>query len=459
MRDVKLVALSEDGSHLILAHEGTGEQFALSIDDRVRAAVVSDRARLGQLQLDIESRLRPREIQARVRSGESTELIAEAAGVPIERVLRYAGPVLAERGHVADQARRCAVRRHGSEGPGEVLDEAVDARLRGRGADRETVRWDAWRVESGKWTVSVHYTVGEREHRGLFSYDPSGRLVVPLDEPARWLAGEQVQPEHGAAEPVTTAGRGRTAERQQQRMRLAAVPTPKETAPPEEAIREEHEADRATGTGDSAATQASGTQVSAVPAQQAPADQAPIDRVQARREAAAATPSEPSARTGLTSSHSDGIEHDYSEDTLDLTELMHAADDHDQDADQPVQPELPDQDAESAPAAPATPTAPTAPINGRRVERVGVPPTSRFAPAAQQPEPAEPPAPASTAPAANEATETDSADAAQDAMPDQATPAVSHANRARSKRSRSKRAVVPSWDEILFGASGTGSGD
>src|SRR5690606_11192458 len=85
MRDVKLVRLSDDGTHVVLTHEGTGEEFALRIDDRLRGAVVSDRARQGSLPRERQSRLRPKEIQARLRAGESSESIAAAAGVPLER--------------------------------------------------------------------------------------------------------------------------------------------------------------------------------------------------------------------------------------------------------------------------------------------------------------------------------------------------------------------------------------
>src|SRR5690606_5380121 len=121
--------------HLVLAHEGTGEEFALRIDDRIRGAVVSDRARIGQLPVERPSRLRPKEIQARLRAGESSEEIAEAAGVPLERILRYAGPVLAERQYIAEQARRCVLRRQAGEAAGRTLDQVVAARLESYGLD------------------------------------------------------------------------------------------------------------------------------------------------------------------------------------------------------------------------------------------------------------------------------------------------------------------------------------
>ena len=146
MRDVRLVHLSDDGTHLLLTHEGSGEEFALKIDDRLRGAVVSDRARQGSAPLEKQSRLRPKEIQARLRAGESSETVAAAAEVPIERILRYAGPVLAEREYTAGQARRCALRRNGREGPAQILDEAVGSRLDALGIGRDHATWDAWRT-------------------------------------------------------------------------------------------------------------------------------------------------------------------------------------------------------------------------------------------------------------------------------------------------------------------------
>src|SRR5450759_1817170 len=98
MRELRLVAVSDDGSHLVVrSNEPDGEQFRLPLDERLRAAVRRDVPRLSQLEIRRESSLTPREIQARLRAGESPEDVAQAAGVPVERVTRFEGPVLAER--------------------------------------------------------------------------------------------------------------------------------------------------------------------------------------------------------------------------------------------------------------------------------------------------------------------------------------------------------------------------
>src|SRR3712207_3118540 len=110
MDDLTLVGVHDDGEHLLLV-DGAGMRHRLKVDEALRAAVRRDRARLGQLQIEMEGRLRPRDIQARIRAGETAEQVAAAAGVPVEHVRRYEGPVLAEREFVARQAREVRVRR------------------------------------------------------------------------------------------------------------------------------------------------------------------------------------------------------------------------------------------------------------------------------------------------------------------------------------------------------------
>ncbi|MBP2352926.1 hypothetical protein JOF29_004009 [Kribbella aluminosa] len=183
----------------------TGEEFAVPVDDRLRAALRGDRARLGQLEIQMESALRPRDIQARIRAGESPEAVAAVAQMPMERVMAFAGPVLAERDHIATLAQRASVRRRGGgDAPTRNLGAWVTDRLRLRHVDPASAEWDAWRREDGRWAVRVSYFVesedsedsGEEqkdEKVGMFAYDAPGRYVVPDDDEARWLVGEQAQ--------------------------------------------------------------------------------------------------------------------------------------------------------------------------------------------------------------------------------------------------------------------------
>ena len=189
MRHLELVGLSEDGTSVVLNDVETGESFGVQLDDRLRAAVVHDRVRLGQLELALTSTLRPKDIQARIRAGQSSADVAAAAGVSVERIMRFASPVLAEREHVATQAQRSVLRRPGSDAP-RTLADVVSERLDGRHVPAASLGWDAWRRDDGRWTVSVRYRSGERERTAHFVYDPLARVVVTSDDESRWLAGE-----------------------------------------------------------------------------------------------------------------------------------------------------------------------------------------------------------------------------------------------------------------------------
>ncbi|MEU6925372.1 MULTISPECIES: septation protein SepH [unclassified Streptomyces] len=188
MPELRVVAVSNDGTRLVLKSADSTE-YTLPIDERLRAAVRNDRARLGQIEIEVESHLRPRDIQARIRAGASAEEVAQFAGIPVDRVRRFEGPVLAERAFMAERARKTPVRRPG-ENTGPQLGEAVQERLLLRGADKETVQWDSWRRDDGTWEVLLVYRVAGEPHSASWTYDAPRRLVQAVDDEARSLIGE-----------------------------------------------------------------------------------------------------------------------------------------------------------------------------------------------------------------------------------------------------------------------------
>ncbi|MFF3398738.1 septation protein SepH [Streptomyces sp. NPDC002659] len=188
MPELRVVAVSNDGTRLVLKAADSTE-YTLPIDERLRAAVRNDRARLGQIEIEVESHLRPRDIQARIRAGASAEEVAQLAGIPVDRVRRFEGPVLAERAFMAERARKTPVRRPG-ENTGPQLGEAVQERLTLRGAEKDTVLWDSWRRDDGTWEVLLVYRVAGEPHSASWTYDPPRRLVQAVDDEARALIGE-----------------------------------------------------------------------------------------------------------------------------------------------------------------------------------------------------------------------------------------------------------------------------
>jgi hypothetical protein len=192
--ELTFVGLSEDEAHLVMTDDA-GTTYHLPVDAHLRAALRGGDARPGaldeQLEIQMESALRPRDIQARIRAGESPESVATAARTTLDKVMGYATPVLAERAHVAERAQRASVRRRAGEGPSRLLGDAVAERLRGRNVDPQTVQWDAWRREDGRWTLVADYRSGESARHAEFMFDAPGRYVVAEDDEARWLVGER----------------------------------------------------------------------------------------------------------------------------------------------------------------------------------------------------------------------------------------------------------------------------
>src|ERR1700712_609089 len=68
MRELKIVGLDVDGKHLICEGDNPADKFMIRVDDRLRAAVRGDEARVNQTPIEIEvsSMLRPKDIQARI---------------------------------------------------------------------------------------------------------------------------------------------------------------------------------------------------------------------------------------------------------------------------------------------------------------------------------------------------------------------------------------------------------
>jgi len=185
MQDLRLIGVHEDGQHLLLAN-ADGGRFRLPLDEALRAAARRDRPRLGQLQIEIEGGLRPRDVQALIRRGLSAEEVADRAGWTVEKVRRFEGPVLAEREYVAAKARQCAVGSRGN-GPLTLADRVAD-RLKDRGVERDAVDWDSARDEEGTWQLSMTFSAGGRQRTATWRYEPLGGSVTATNDEARWLS-------------------------------------------------------------------------------------------------------------------------------------------------------------------------------------------------------------------------------------------------------------------------------
>ena len=201
MQELRFVAVSEDGQYAVLGVPGRSARFTLPIDERLRAVALGQTSRLAQYEIEVESPLRPKEIQARIRAGETVEEIADAAGIAVERVRWFEGPVLAERAYMADQAQQASVRRQGDATPGPRLGEIVAERMKVFGAEPDDAQWDAKKRGDGSWLVQLAFITGGRLHTAEWIFDPRRRHVLPADDNAARMSLPGTEPPQPAAPP------------------------------------------------------------------------------------------------------------------------------------------------------------------------------------------------------------------------------------------------------------------
>ncbi|MGH3755615.1 MAG: septation protein SepH [Pseudonocardiaceae bacterium] len=229
MRALRVAGLGIDGRTVILETVAQRpEQFALPVDDSLHAAVRGDLPCLDQTEL--ECPMRPREIQARIRAGASVEQVATAAGVPSQRIERFAYPVLMERSRIAGLAQQAHPIR--SDGPDvRTLDEVVTETFRQRGHDLDVVTWDSWRGEDGKWVVQLRWRAGRSENRAQWTFHPGahGGTVTAADDHATGLIDPRPAAPLRPVPPVTRPDEQVT---EQPPTARAAPKHPRKTRPP-----------------------------------------------------------------------------------------------------------------------------------------------------------------------------------------------------------------------------------
>jgi Protein of unknown function (DUF3071) len=212
MRALRVAGLGVDGQAVILetVTQRPGEQrerFILPVDETLQAALRGDLPRLEEIETKLESQMRPREIQARIRAGASVEQVAAAAGAPRERIEPFAHAVLLERSHLAQLARR-AHPVHANGPDVRTLEELVTEAFRQRGHDAGSVTWDSWRGDDGKWVVALRWRAGRSDNQARWTFHPGahGGTVTAIDDHATDLIDPQPAAPLRAVPPVAVVG-------------------------------------------------------------------------------------------------------------------------------------------------------------------------------------------------------------------------------------------------------------
>jgi hypothetical protein len=192
MRALRVVGLDESGEFVVCQDAERGERFHVPANEELEAAARGETPRIESGDEHQESPMRPREIQTRIRTGESVEQVAAAASMPVARVERFAYPVLLERSRTTELAQRAHPVRE--DGPDvSTLAEVIQHAFGARGQDYESANWDSWRGEDGRWVVQLNWRAGHSDNSAYWAYSPGahGGTVHPLD----YLAAELLDPE------------------------------------------------------------------------------------------------------------------------------------------------------------------------------------------------------------------------------------------------------------------------
>src|SRR3954470_23778659 len=187
MREARFIGMTADGEALVV--EIAGEHVRVVADAQLRKALAGD----GQMHMALEARVTPREVQHRIRCGETAAEIAAATGVSIELIARFEGPVLDERRHHAETAQRAEI-------DGATLAERAEDLAGG------DVSWDSWLGEDDRWRVRVQLG----EHRtATWAWDPRTRRLRALDDVARIIqtGGAAADALDAVLRPVATTPR------------------------------------------------------------------------------------------------------------------------------------------------------------------------------------------------------------------------------------------------------------
>ncbi len=250
MRELRLIPEESTHSSLVFEASDNQEQFFLAVDDSLREALqvsepaateqdaseeeqpkepeVQEAPKPARNQKEVDPRLtnplkmRPREIQERLRRGGTIAELAEENGVTESRIEPFAHPVLLERSRIANMAKQSNPVR--DDGPAQLtLWEILATAFAARGMELQDATWDAYRDSANQWVIKVTWQSGLSEQSAEWNFVLHGagakttvaRNAVAADlidpnfaQPVRNLSAvqEQAPVEEDEAEETTVEG-------------------------------------------------------------------------------------------------------------------------------------------------------------------------------------------------------------------------------------------------------------
>jgi hypothetical protein len=183
--ELVLVGRTTDGSAIELT-DASGAKFSLPITENLKTALIQPRL-VSVAPVDERPTFGVKEIQARLRAGESMGSISRTTDWSVEKIEKFSGPILQERAYVIETARKSYLRREASS---PTLDEATSIQLSSHGVDMEAVEWNTHRNVDGTWNIVVQYPNIDGTAEANWNFELGNRILTAKDDSARWIAGD-----------------------------------------------------------------------------------------------------------------------------------------------------------------------------------------------------------------------------------------------------------------------------
>ena len=203
MSELRIQGKNNEGTHLKLT-DNDGAEFTLRISDTLRATV--NQPRLSAVpSSDIEETISVKEIQRRLRAGDAPEVIAREGNTTLDKISRFAGPILQEREYILSMARNASLRKDAHRSEVTFL-ESVITKLVPRGVDAEAISWNTWRLADSTWHIELHYPNRGGSGIATWNFDTTRNSINPTDDNGAWLIDEDapariIEPAFISSEP------------------------------------------------------------------------------------------------------------------------------------------------------------------------------------------------------------------------------------------------------------------
>lgn len=183
--ELKLVGRTGDGSAIELTDQ-SGAKFSLPITENLKSALTQPKL-VSVAPIDERPSFGVKEIQARLRAGESMGSISRTTDWAVEKIEKFSGPILQERAYVIETALKSFLRREASS---PTLGEATDVQLSSHGVEMEAVEWNTHRNVDGTWNIVVQYPNIDGTAEANWNFELGNRILTAKDDSARWIAGD-----------------------------------------------------------------------------------------------------------------------------------------------------------------------------------------------------------------------------------------------------------------------------